>query len=286
MIDELVKQQITKFFEVKFTIKINGKIKNKGLPEHINIRGVHGQSVVFDFYVKKGGQEISFNGKKLYEANHFFLLRLGDLKGFDESERFRHLPIIPSSSLCPFMSDLYIYDITFWDDTDVCGVLNNMGDVILPPKFSTINEVGISEYIMAYRLKLHGEIEGEGWEYYTDKGKRVSGEMVEGEPDEKFVMDSINRYKAVKEIIWSQQELNDMRTIGQKKFSKWFRSFDELKELTEAIVIDYKTVYRNPNIKNYLVDDFYICFSNLNGKELIGLGIDPDMNKTFNPDEE
>ncbi|MBN8693505.1 MAG: hypothetical protein J0L69_09930 [Bacteroidetes bacterium] len=286
MINDLVKLEIETSFGDRFLAKMNGKKTNKKLPDNINIRNVHGNSVVFDFYVKKGKQEVTFNGNELHEANHFFVLWIGDFMGFEDSERLKQLYAINAKSLIPFMDDLYLYDSIFWDGTEVCGVLNNQGDVILPSKFSQIERIGFSDYFKANRLKLHGEIEGEGWEYYDKNGRRVNGELIEGEFDEKYHMDLINKYRYVKEIIWTEKELNHMKTIGQKKFSKWFESFDELKDLTETIMIDYKTVYRNPNIKHYIVNDFYVCFSNLNGKEMVGVGIDPDLNVDFNFQEE
>lgn len=279
-------EKIKKFFTDNFTIKINGKIATDSLPKKINIREVHGSSVVFDFYVKKGEQEITYKGNKLHEANHFFLLWLGDFMGFDDSERFRQLFAINATSLVPFMDELYLYDSIFWDGTEVCGVLNNQGDIILPSKFSQIERVGISNNFKAYRLKLHGEIDGEGWEYYNLEGNRVKGEVVNGEFDEKYEKDLHNRYEFAKSAVWTRDELEEMNAIGQRKYSKWCISLDLLPELTSNFLIDYKSLHRNPNTKYYLVKDLYVCFAKLGTKELFGIGIDPDMNVEFKPDEE
>ncbi|MBL7894522.1 MAG: hypothetical protein JNK50_04440 [Bacteroidia bacterium] len=282
LIESLVLEQIKTHLGDKFSIKINGKETKKLLPDNINLREVHGKSIAFDFYVRKGKQEVTFNGHVLHQANHFFIIWLGDLLGFEESERFRNIYSLNIESLNPFMDDLYIFDSSLWDGTELSGILSNEGDVLLPPKYSQIERIGISDYFQAYRLNINeGDEVKEGWEYYDKKGKPVTKEIIEKAEDESYEMELDRNYEAAKRLVWSQKELNEMKFIKQHKFSKAFDTIKEIKPLLEKKLNDYKSILRYPNLKFFIYKDLYVAYCDKNPKYKFVVGIDPDMNEHF-----
>ena len=175
-INELVLLGIREELGQVFKVCINAKPENK-LPERINIHDVFKNTIIFDFPVKSGEQDVIFNGRKLNEGNHFCLIWIGDFIGFPDAERFITLYHYNIQSISPLLGEMYVYDST-WNEVKVCGVLFNQGEEVLEPKYSTI-EVISHEYFKAYRINPTGEKDEhdqeviEGWEYYDKCGKRV-----------------------------------------------------------------------------------------------------------------
>lgn len=282
LIESLVLQQIKTLLGNSFSIKTNGKKTKKLLPDNINLREVHGKSIAFDFPVRKGKQEVVFNDHELHQANHFFIFWLGDLLGFEESERFRNIYSLNIESLNPFMDELYLYDSSLWDGTEVCGILSNEGDVILSPKYSQIERIGVSDYFQAYRLNINeGDEVKEGWEYYDKQGKQVNKDIIEKAVDERYELELTRDYESAKKLFWTDEELEQMRLINQYKFCKAFETIKEVKPLLEKRLNDYKSILRHPNLKFFLYKDLYVAYCDKNPKYKFVVGIDPDLNENF-----
>lgn len=286
-IETLIIEEIKTNLGDKFVITTNGKKTKKRIPDNLNIREVHGESIVFDFYVRKGKQEVTFNENELHEANHFFIVWVGDLLGFGDGERFSQIYALSIESLNSFVGKLYIYDSMLWDGTEVCGILNNQGDVILPPKYSQIERIGNSDYFKAYRLNINeGEDVNEGWEYYDKNGKSVNKEIIEKAEDKSYELELDRNYDAAKRLVWPQSELNKMKFIKQQKFSKAFETINEVKPLLEKKLNNYKSILRHPNVKHFIYKDLYVAYCDKNPKYKFVVGIDPDMNEFFDNQSE
>ncbi len=176
-INELVLKGAGEELGLVFKVCRNSKPENK-LPERINIHDVFKNTIIFDFPVKNGEQDVIFNGRKLNEGNHFCIVWLGDLIGFEDSERFITLYHHNIQSISPLLGDMYVYD-SISNNLKVYGVLFNQGEEVLEPRYSAI-EVISQEYFKAYRINSNGEKDQkykevvEGWEYYDKYGKQVS----------------------------------------------------------------------------------------------------------------
>lgn len=159
-----------------FKIVVNGE-RIIALPSKINIHDVYKNTIIFDFPVGNGMQEVIYNRVKLKEGNYFCLIWLSDLLGFPDSERFITLFHYNIKSISPLIGEMYVYD-SIWNKTEVSGVIFIQGEEVLEPKYSTV-EIISQEYFKAYRINPAGEKDNneleiaEGWEYYNKEGKRL-----------------------------------------------------------------------------------------------------------------
>ena len=176
-INELVLEAIQEEFGQLFKVIVNARSQNK-LPEKINIHTVFKKTIIFDFPVSRGIQDVIFNGIKLKEGNHFCIIWLGDLIGFEDSERFITLYHYHIESISTLIGEMYVYD-SIWNGIKTIGVLFIQGEEVLEPKYSEI-EVISQDYFKAYRINPTKEKDEydqdipEDWEYYNKLGKRIN----------------------------------------------------------------------------------------------------------------
>ncbi len=291
-INELVLQEFKMVLGDRFEVKINGKFCKGVIPKDINIRDVNRNSIVIDFRVEKGVQDVKYNGKILSDANYFFFIWLGDLIGFPSGERFFLMTEFNIESISPLINGMYVYDSCWWDGTEVCGVLDNMCFPVLAPQYNQI-EIISKDYFKAYRINPNGETDEngevieEGWEYYNKNGKKINEEQMESESDEKYIAELNKKYQAALDRFFGQELLKQHELTGTGKFSVWNLDFNDLFPFLKQFLNDPVVITRYPNTKHYLVKDFYVCMDNLKGgKENFGVGVDPSMNVKFNYDEE
>lgn len=302
---DLIKKHIGDRFEVA-----NEKgVFKKRFPKY-NLYAIHGESVIFEFYVNQF-ENSKYDGCEIEYGSHFVLCWLGDIIGSPDTERFIHLNTKVEGNgeslenISLFMNDLYIFDIYDEDTNEVSGIMNNRGDVILEAEFSELKQLSPC-YFKAFNVKRSAS---KNWELFHKSGKQITKieknlESVEVDEEKGIITvedefeydlkgnfirslreeDKKERYQLLLNKFFGNELLKQYKAIKTKKFSKWKIKPEELFDLITPS--EFHLTQQKPGSKIFIYKDLYIVFDDNKGQNLYVVGIDPDLNSDFSLDEE